>query len=313
MSQVGKHEAQVDPATTGVEPLVELVDVQLDHPRAAAPIVRGGNLRVARGEVVVIVAPAGVGSSRLVAAALGECALAAGHIAVLGHDVGRLRRASLRLLRRRVGIVPQELCLLGDRSAQMNVVLPLEIDGIPRSTSIVRAAVALSRLGVAPEGSTAIDTLPMSIRQRVAVARALVRDPELVLADQPTSMQDAEGAELVCEAFAEAAAAGAACVVFGRDPALRAIAERRGWRQLALVEGQLRPLGDIMLAGHTIEELLVDFDSAPAAAAGAALGSLPIATASRPNLVPFPSADRRPASGPVARDLEVHDENENVA
>jgi ABC-type ATPase involved in cell division len=78
---------------------------------------------------------------------LGEVPASAGKIQVMGRDLTKLRRASLRLLRRRVGIVPQELSLLEDRSAQLNVVLPLEIDGIPRSMSIVRAGEVLEQLG----------------------------------------------------------------------------------------------------------------------------------------------------------------------
>jgi len=224
------------------------------------------NMRVTGGERVLIVGAAGVGTSRLVATVLGEVTAGAGRIEVLGRDVSKLRRSSLRLLRRRVGIVPQDLCLLEDRSAQLNVVLPLEIDGIPRSISTVRAAHVLEMLGLVDDAALPVACLSMAARQRVAVARALVREPELLIADHPTSAQDAEGAELVCRAIADAAAGGAACLVLGRDPALRAIAERDGWRQLALVNGALRPLSQLVLEGAEIDELLVNLGSAPATA-----------------------------------------------
>ncbi len=243
--------------------MIEMVDVRLDHPRGGTPLLESASLRVGKGEVVLVVGAAGVGTSRVVAAALGELATQAGRIEVLGRDVGKLRRASLRLLRRRIGIVPQELCLLDDRSAQLNVVLPLEIDGIPRSMSVLRAQEALARLGLEDEASLPVDCLSGAERQRVAVARALVRDPELLLCDHPTSLQDADGAELVCTALADAADKGAAVIAFGRDLALRAIAERRGWRTLGLVRGALRPLGEIQLEGKTIDELLVDITTAP--------------------------------------------------
>ncbi|HTR50194.1 MAG TPA: ATP-binding cassette domain-containing protein [Kofleriaceae bacterium] len=268
--------------------MLELSAVCLDHPRGGAPLVSDANLAVARGEVVMIVGAAGVGTSRLVAAALGEVAVTSGRVEVLGRDVAKLRRSSLRLLRRRVGIVPQDLCLLDDRSAQLNVALPLEIDGVPRSTTILRATEALHRLGLEHEASLPIDCPSGAERQRVAVARALVRDPELVLADHATSMQDAEGAELVAAALAEAAAAGAAVVAFGRDLALRAIAERRGWRTLGLVRGALRPLGEIQLEGKTIDELLVDITSAPVRTPEPS----PEPVESIPNVVPFPLSAR---------------------
>ncbi len=240
--------------------MIELVDVRLDHPRGGDAIVTGANLKVARGDVVMIVGAAGVGTSRLVAASLGEVQPTAGRIEVLGHDLRKLRRASLRLLRRRVGVVPQDLCLLDDRSAQLNVVLPLEIDGIPRSMSVVRAGEVLELLGLEDEASLPVDCLSAAERQRVAVARALIRRPELLVGDHPTSMQDAEGARMVCAAFEAAAAAGAAVVIYGREPALRAIAERNKWRQLALVDGQLKPLSEI--ASGSLDQIL-DAQSAP--------------------------------------------------
>src|SRR5688572_15431225 len=165
--------------------MIELLDVRLDHPRGGEPLVTGANLKVSRGEVVLIVGAAGVGTSRLVAAALGEVPTSGGRIEVMGRDLTKLRRSSLRLLRRRVGIVPQDLCLLDDRSAQLNVALPLEIDGVPRSATIVRANEVLAQLALASEASLPIDCLSAAERQRVAVARALVRKPEIVIADHP--------------------------------------------------------------------------------------------------------------------------------
>jgi ABC-type ATPase involved in cell division len=266
-------------------PGIELVDVRFDHPRGGAPLLSEANMRVTGGERVLIVGAAGVGTSRLAAAALGEFAPAAGRIEVLGRDVGKLRRSSLRMLRRRVGIVPQDLCLLEDRSAQLNVVLPLEIDGFPRSVSIERAARVLALLGLESEAALPVDCLSMAARQRVAVARALVREPELFIADHPTSAQDAEGAELVCGAISDAAERGAACLVLGRDPALRSIAEREGWRRLAIVRGALRPMSQSALEGIAVDELLVDAGSTPVRPA--ASDPAPLA-----NVLPFPIAAR---------------------
>lgn len=247
--------------------MIELVSVGLDNPRGGGQLLADASLQVKPGEVVLVVGAAGVGTSRLVAAMLGELPLAAGRIEILGRDVAKLRRSSLRLLRRNVGIVPQDLCLLEDRSAQLNVVLPLEIDGIPRSVSILRADDVLAQMGLESEASLPVDCLTQSVRQRVAVARALVRDPEIVIADHPTSMQDTIGADLVCTALEAAARRGAACLVLGRDAALRTIAELYGWRVLGLVGGTLRPINEIELDGQTIDDVLVGVESAPVIAA----------------------------------------------
>jgi ABC-type ATPase involved in cell division len=259
--------------------VISLTDVSLAHPRGGPPLVREGNLRLASGEVMLVVGAAGVGTSRLVAALLGEAALAAGSIEVLGHDVGKLRRASLRLMRRRIGIVPQDLCLLEDRSAQLNVVLPLEIDGVPRSASVIQAARVLAQLGLDSEASLPVDCLGAAVRQRVALARALVREPDIVIADHPTSMQDAAGAELVCTALAIAAARGAACLVFGRDPALLALAERHRWKRMGLIDGRL------VEATANVDDMLVALDSAPVVPVTEPSLEPPLE-----NLVPFPIA-----------------------
>lgn len=252
--------------------MINLVDVGLAHPRSGSPLLSDANLTVARGEVVVIVGAAGVGTSRLVAATLGEEDLSSGRIEIMGRDISKLRRSSLRLLRRRVGIVPQDLCLLEDRSALHNVILPLEIDGIPRSVTLIRAATVLAELSLEAEAEVQVDELSASVRQRVAVARALVREPEIILADQPTSAQDAEGADIVCTALAAAAHRGAACIMLGRDPALRNIAELYNWKQVVIVDGKLVPIDELYYAGTPIEAAL----DAPSA-------GVPI-----DNVVPFP-------------------------
>ena len=257
--------------------MINLVEVGLDHPRGGSPLLAGANLSVSRGDVVVIVGAAGVGTSRLVAATLGEQELAAGRIEIMGRDISKLRRSSLRLLRRRVGIVPQDLCLLDDRTVQLNVMLPLEIDGIPRSISELRAATVITELSLEDVTHTCVAELPASLRQRVAVARALVREPEIILADQPTSSQDALGADIVCTAIAAAAHRGSACVVLGRDPALRNIAELYKWRQVVIVDGKLVPIDDLYSTGSVIEDALAHIESRPIA----------------DNVVPFPLAGAR--------------------
>ena len=264
--------------------MIELVDVRLDHPRGGEPLLSDANLKVVRGEIVMIVGAAGVGTSRLVAATLGEVPASAGRIEVMGRDLTKLRRSSLRLLRRRVGIVPQELCLLENRSAQLNVALPLEIDGLPRSMTIVRANEVLAQLGLESEASLPVDCLSGAERQRVAVARALVRKPEIVIADHPTSLQDAAGARLVGKVLAEASENGAAVIVLGRDAALYEIAEQLGWRRLVLEGGTLYDAREIDLARAAMDDLLLPTNSPPA--------PLRPEDEDLPNIVPFPLSAR---------------------
>jgi len=234
--------------------MIDLVGVRLDHPRSGEPLIRRAELGVASGEVVVIGGAAGVGASRLIAALLGEAAIAEGTISVLGRDLSRLRRSALRILRRSIGVVPQDLCLLGDRTALLNVILPLEIDGIPRTASLHRAADLLARLGLAADGERPVEDMAWSSRQRVALARALIRNPPVIVADQPTSLQDETGAAIVCNALGAAAAAGAAVLVLGRDPLLQREALRRGWRVMSLEDGYL----GARIPEHSFDDVSLD-------------------------------------------------------
>lgn len=247
--------------------VIELAGVCLDHPRGGSQLVSGVDLELAGGEIALIVAAAGSGTSRLVAAVVGEAPYS-GRIEVLGRDVAKLRRSSLRQLRRKIGVIPQDLCLLEDRTAHQNVALPLEIDGISRSEAAIKATEILVRLGLEGEAFLPVSRLPASARQRVAVGRALVREPELVLADQPTSLQDTMGAELVCEALGDAAGAGACVVAFAYDSVIRSIAQRCGWRQVAFVDGQFVPLysgfdDDALMSRGSLPELMPNSDAIP--------------------------------------------------
>lgn len=268
--------------------MIELAGVTFAHD-GGAPLFEDAALAVAAGEVVLIGAPAGAGASTLARLLTGHV-LAAGRVAVHGRDLARLRASSREALRRRLGVVPQELALVDDASALDNVALPLEIAGVPRRRRRTRAALALAAVDV--PAAPAVAALPMAARQRVAWARAFVRNPDVLIADQPTSHQDADGAERFAAAVDGLAAAGAACVVLAREPHLVAAAARHGWRALTIHERRLVDLDalateDVDAAGLVIAEISRPHGP-PAVAA-------PAVAAADDNVVPFPVG--RAASG----------------
>jgi putative ABC transport system ATP-binding protein len=238
--------------------MIDLTAVRLERPRLAAPLLDGADLQVGRGEVVLITGSSGAGTSTLVDAVLGEVAPAVGHVAVFGRDLARLRRSSLLALRRRLGVIPQRLELLPERTAIANVALPLEIDHVPRGEIAVRAALCLGRVGLATEIDCLVGDLSLAQQQRVAVARALVRAPSLVVADQPTCHQDAAGTQVIASLLQDAATEGAAVLVISRDPHLLAVAARRGWRQYAVVDGHLIEDGAVRFTDRTVDSLPID-------------------------------------------------------
>jgi len=241
-----------------------------------APVFVDVELVVGAGEVVVVSAPAGAGSSTLVELLTGR-RFATGTVRIAGRDLGRLRESSRLKLRRRFGVVPQELALFPGMSALANVAVALEITGSGRRDRELAARAELDLLDVVADRPIA--ELSMAARQRVAWARAFVRKPDILIADQPTSHQDGEGAERFAERVAELVADGTAAVVLARDPHLLAAAGRRGWRALTIHDHRL-----VDPATLVVEEL----DAAPyveveISRPAAALDAIP-------NLLPFPVA-----------------------
>jgi ABC-type ATPase involved in cell division len=233
--------------------MIELAGLRLERPRAAAPLLAGVDLTVNRGDVVLITGGAGAGTTTLISALIGDVAPAEGTVSLFGRNLARLRRSSLLALRRRLGVIPQDLQLLPECTALANVELPLEIDHVPRRDANVRAAAALARLGLADHAAATVHDLSQAEKQRVAVARALVRTPSILIADQPTALQDADGAELIAGALEETAKLGAAVLVTGRDPHLVAAAGRFGWRQLMVHRGRLVDVTDLVTVDDGIE------------------------------------------------------------
>lgn len=236
--------------------MIDLVGVTFAHD-GGAPLLEDASLAVAPGEVVLVGAPAGAGASSLARLLAGRV-LGQGQVAIGGRDLARLRSASRAALRRRLGVVPQDLALVDDRSALDNVALALEVDGVPRGPRWRRATEALAAVDVAPE--PAVAALPMAARQRVAWARAFVRNPDVLLADQPTSHQDADGAERFASLVAEIAIIGAACVVLTREPHLIAAAARRSWRILTIHQRKIVDIASVVpdeidAGNHVVAEI----------------------------------------------------------
>ena len=256
------------------EPLIALGRAGLAF--AGRPVFVDVELAIAPGEVVIVGAPAGAGASALCAmiAGLVPCT---GDVRLAGHRVGKLRASSLTRLRRRLGVVPQDLALLPDASARANVELALAVAEVRASEARRRAEAALAEVGVDVDEAQPVARLGMAARQRVAWARAFVRNPDVVIADQPTCHQDGGGTARFVELLAARAADGAAALVAGRDPALTEAAARRGWRTLTIHQHRLVDLATIV-----VEEI----DAAP-------LVEVEITRPTDdavPNVVPFPLA-----------------------
>jgi len=154
------------------------------------------DFEVGRGEFVAIVGASGAGKSTLLHL-LGALDLpSTGTITLDGNEYGRSTREELERLRnRRIGFVFQFHHLLRDFTALENVMMPMRIGGTPESAARARAEALLSQVGLAPRMRHRPQQLSGGEQQRVAVARALANQPQVVLADEPSGNLDAYQAD----------------------------------------------------------------------------------------------------------------------
>jgi len=189
----------------------------------------GVSLRVEAGELVLLQGPSGSGKTTLLAVAAGLLGADAGEVVLDGHALGREGVAGRRRLRaRRVGFVFQRSNLLPRLTALENVALQAALAGIPPAEAQRRALAVLEQLGLAGLAARQPESLSGGEEQRVAVARALVHAPALVLADEPTaSLDGASGRAVVDRLLWSARELGAAVLVATHDPRLEPCATRR--------------------------------------------------------------------------------------
>ena len=188
----------------------------------------GLSLAVASGEVVAIMGESGVGKSTLLNLVAGLDTADAGTIAIAGHDLASLDDDARTLLRRdHIGFVFQAFHILPHLTLAQNIALPLVLARTPAATALPRAIAMLEKVGLGGRGDDFPAQLSGGEMQRIAIARALVHAPALILADEPTGNLDPETAERVLALFiAETRASGAGTVIVTHSERAAAVADR---------------------------------------------------------------------------------------
>lgn len=231
---------EVGGATVVAPPLVELRDVTRSFPGPPeVQALKAATLSIESGDYLSIVGPSGSGKSTMLnllglldRPSVGEYRLAGS----LTGDLTEDERAAVRA--RFIGFVFQSFHLLPRRTVLDNVLMPMLYSGVPRREREARAREALSRVGL----SHRVDFFPNSLsggeRQRVAVARAVVSGPRLLLADEPTGNLDHRTSGEVMALFEELNADGLTLIVITHDQDVA----RRARRRIQISDGRLTEL-----------------------------------------------------------------------
>ena len=217
-------------------PVIELRQVSKRYDEGP-PAVDALTLDVRRGEALAVLGPSGSGKSTVLNLVAGLDRLSAGEVLVEGQRVDTLSEtASARYRRARIGMVFQFFNLLDDLTVADNVLLPAQLAGTPRAAARRRAAELLETLGIERHARAYPGRLSGGERQRVAVARALVNRPALLLADEPTGALDTASGQDVRALLGELNRDGQTIVLVTHDLGL---AQACATRTIRLVDGRI--------------------------------------------------------------------------
>ncbi|MCL2561605.1 MAG: ATP-binding cassette domain-containing protein [Rikenellaceae bacterium] len=199
------------------EYVIELRDVAIYHARrgrAAELALSGVDLGVRHGELLYLIGRVGSGKSTLLKMLYGEVPLGDGMAYVAGYDLRRLRRRDIPHLRRRMGVVFQDCQLLTDRNVFANLHYVMKATGWRSETDMRRRVEELLALvGLANKEYKMPYELSGGEQQRLAIARALINAPEVIIADEPTGNLDPTAADAIMQIFSRIAQMGCAVVM----------------------------------------------------------------------------------------------------
>ncbi|MFE2426774.1 ABC transporter ATP-binding protein [Streptomyces sp. NPDC059373] len=221
---------------TTTAPLIDIREVSRTYGEGP-PALADVTLSVRAGEALAVLGPSGSGKSTLLNLIAGLDRPSAGSVTVDGLRVDELgEAASAKYRRARIGMVFQFFNLLDDLTVTDNVLLPAQLAGAPRAEARTRAAGLLEYLGIDRHARAYPGRLSGGERQRVAVARALMNRPALLLADEPTGALDTASGEDVQHLLAELNGDGQTIVLVTHDLGL---AESCATRTIELVDGRI--------------------------------------------------------------------------
>jgi len=194
------------------------------------------SFQVAKGEFVFLTGASGAGKTTILKLIYAAERPTRGDVRVAGTSVASARGAEVAALRRKLGVIFQDFRLLEDRTAEANVAFALEVTGVPAAAIGPKVSRVLAQVGLASKATAYPSELSGGEQQRVAVARALVNDPIVLIADEPTGNLDDRATRGIFQLLREINAAGTAVLMATHDLEL---IKRAECRVLEITRGQL--------------------------------------------------------------------------
>jgi cell division transport system ATP-binding protein len=193
-------------------------------------------LTIGKGDFVFLTGPSGAGKSTLLRLLLRQDVPSSGHLIVGGRSVSKMSASQVQAYRRSVGFVFQDFKLIPTRTVYENITFVLRVLGQPVAVQRRKAFQVLKWVGLQHRLNAFPEELSGGEQQRIAVARALINDPALVLADEPTGNLDPDLALEIMNLFRDINAGGTTVLVATHD---RELIRRVGKRTVTLEHGQL--------------------------------------------------------------------------
>jgi len=192
--------------------VIKLINVYKEYPRSGLAL-KNVSFHLRKGEFAFLIGPSGAGKTTVLRLIHMVEQPTDGEVRVSGYSSMRMKRRDIPRLRRRVGMVFQTFRLLRDRTAADNLAFALEVTGARRSEIKGKVQRLLAQVGLAPRAGAYPEELSGGEQQRIALARALIHDPVVLLADEPTGNLDERASRGIFELTRDINSSGTAVLM----------------------------------------------------------------------------------------------------
>ncbi len=194
------------------------------------------SFHIPKGELIFLMGPTGAGKSTVLRAIYRDISITDGTLLINGEDVGKIRRRHVPRFRRKIGMVFQDYRLIPDRTVFENIALPLHIEGVSKKHIKEKVYDIGEKVGLKKRINNYPSQLSGGEKQRISIARALVKEPLVILADEPTGNLDPNVSDEILDLLEIATESGAAVLMSTHNFPL---VQPRRKRFIELNEGRL--------------------------------------------------------------------------